>query len=158
MRRFAIRGSVRRNRLAAAETLQALAAVTIVVMCAGLVIAAAFAATSHALERTARERAQLQAEIVLDALVSDLSLAGGGGAIVWAKAESVAGGSSELSFRPDTLEIVTLRAVAVGSELFLLGSGTDLSSELVYGARPVPIVVQNGNVVAGVLRAGVSVR
>lgn len=149
---------MRGNRRGGAETFQALAAITVVLGCAGLVLAAAHAASLHAAETAARERAELQAEIVLGALADDPAIAGADGIVLWTGLERVAAGSAELTFLPGVVKVVTARAATGGPELFLVGSALEVASGLVFASQPVPIAYPNGTVAPGVLRVGVAVR
>jgi hypothetical protein len=147
---------LRRDRHGAAETLQSLASVTIVIVCAGLVLSAVAAATSAATQRAERPRAAEQGEIVLDALARDPTVAAHDGAVAWTSAEAIAAGRANLSFLPEGVRVVTLRPAAEGGELFLAGSTAALSPELVFVAHPVPIMMPDGSTVAGVAKAGVA--
>ncbi len=148
---FPVRGS----RDGAAEALQALAAVTVMIGCVGVVLAAVNGASLQAAEDASRGRAELQGEMVLDALLRDPALVGSTGAVHWAKVLRIADGRAQVSFVPEVVGILSIRSVLGGDEVLLHGSGWDVSGSLVYVVRPVVIDLGAGVFEPGVARAGV---
>jgi hypothetical protein len=148
---------LRRDQQGTGETYQTLCALTVVIVCVGLVLGAVHASTSQAANDAARHRAQLQADIALDALARDSALVGAPGVLDWGRAAEVAAGRASLSFAPTALRVVTLRSVLSGGELFLSGSASTIDPHLLFTSRPVSIMMASGAVEPGVLRIGVEV-
>lgn len=146
------------GRGAVGDTFQTFAAVSIVIVCVGCVLAAVQTASSRAYDDAARDRAHLQGIMVLDALSTDPALTSGEGTLRWHAAEGVANGLEPLRLKPATLAVLTLRQAGAGGEIFLVGNSTLLSTDLAFESRPVPIELTDGSVVPGVARAGVLVR
>ena len=149
--------SIRRNRRATGEVNQSLAALVVIMMSVGLVMAAVHAVSSEGAGRAARERAQAQGDVCLDALVEDPELQGRPGTLSILSAQRVAAGLEALAFLPDSVKVVTLRAVDYGAEVWVEGDASALSRDLVFVLRPVAVETDRGAVVPGVLRVGVEV-
>ena len=147
----------RAGRRAVGETYQALAAVTVVIVCAGLVLAAVSYATQDARTRAARDRATLQADIALEALETDPILMADGGAVSWAGAMRIASGAAVLAFKPADLRVLTVRALEGEPDLFLFGDAHDLQPSLVFATRSVVIETADGDRLPGLAKAGVVV-
>lgn len=146
---------LRRDRQAAEQTFQALPAVLITIVVVGLVFGAVSAANDGAHARDAQQRAHLQAELFVEALPADASLAAPGGGVRWAGVESVASGASVLSFVPPRACLASVLDVQAGDEAFLWGSLDALTPDCVVASAPVPLLRGDGTVVPGLLRAGV---
>ena len=144
---------LRRNHRGAGEVNQAMAAMVVIMICVGAVMAAVHAATASARDRSMAERALDQAQICLDAVAADPALRGRGGALSLSKAEAVASGNATLQFRPEALRLVSLRAAAEGNEVLLVGAP---SPHIVLVSRPVAVELADGRVLPGVLRVGVA--
>jgi hypothetical protein len=145
---------LRCDRRGTGEVQQSLAALTVIMVSVGLVMAAVHASTEQGAERAKRERAVLQGEVCLDALERDAALDGADAALSLAGAQGIQGARERLAFAPPSLKVVTLRAVTVGEEVWVLGSAADLAEPLVFVERPVAVEV-GGIVAPGVLRVGV---
>ena len=148
---------LRHNRTATGEVNQALAAMVVIMICVGAVMAAVHAATGSAHERLLQERARAQAQIVLDALRDDPVLQGRGGALSLAKAQQVRAANATLAFHPARLRVAALRAVAFGDEVLMVGQTADLSTDVLLVSQPVAVELDDGRVLPGILRVGVAV-
>jgi hypothetical protein len=149
---------LRGNRKATGDVNQAFAAMVVIMMCVGAVMAAVHAATASGRERALEERAREQAEICLGALIEDPALQGRAGALSLAKANAVHAANGSLAFRPAALRVAALRAVSVGSEVLMVGDAAALGGHLVFVARPVPVELDDGRILPGILRVGVVVQ
>lgn len=146
----------RRNRRAVGEVNQSLAALVVIMMCVGLVMVAVHGAVAAAGERAAREHARAQGEVFTAAAVEDGALAGKPGTLSITKARDIAAGRAGLGFSPEAVKVVTIRAVAFGSEVWLKGNAEALDGSLEFVVRPVAVELDNGTVAPGLLRAGVA--
>jgi hypothetical protein len=146
---------LRRDTRATGEVNQAMAAMVVIMICVGAVMAAVHAATASARERSAEERAREQAQICLDAIAADPALQGRGGALSLAKAKIVASGNATLQFRPEAMTLAALRAAAEGQEVLLFGTPSALGPHAVLALRPVSVELDDGRILPGVLRVGV---
>jgi hypothetical protein len=148
---------LRRNRTATGEVNQALAAMVVIMMCVGAVMAAVHAATGAAHDRSLQERAREQAQLVLDALSEDPALQGRSGALSLSKAQQVRAGNATLAFHPAGLRVAALRAVSAGDEVLMVGQTVDLGARVLLVSEPVAVELDDGRVLPGILRVGVAV-
>jgi hypothetical protein len=149
---------LRRNRNATGEVNQAFAAMILIMICVGSVMAAVHAATASGRDRALEERAREQAEICLEALVEDRALQGRGGALSMAKAHAIGAGNGSLAFHPEALRVAALRAVSEGGEVLMVGDSAAIGAHLVFAARPVAVELEDGRILPGILRVGVVVQ
>ncbi|HEX9708443.1 MAG TPA: hypothetical protein VGB42_00485 [Candidatus Thermoplasmatota archaeon] len=146
---------LRRDRQGAEETFQALPALLITIVCVGLVFGAMAALDDSARAREAGQRAQLQAQLFVEALPAERALAAPGDAVSWDGASAVASGTLGLTFVPPRACVATLLDTLSGEEVFLLGSLDALTPSCEVAALPVPVLRADGTTVPGLLRAGV---
>lgn len=146
---------LRRDGRATGESYQALAAITVVIACAGVVLSATHWATENARQEAQRERALFQGEIFLDALEVDPAVRGNGRAILWEGAKRVAAGSAQLEFLPPSVKVLALREAGSGGELMVIGGAEALRTGLLLVERAVLIERPDGTFAPGIARAGV---
>ena len=146
--------TLHRSREAVGEVNQTLAALSVIITCVGLVIAAVHSASSVSEERAHDERARAQAEVWLDAIARDPNLAWRAGVLSGPSAYSISAGFENLSSVPPGLRFVSLLNVFGGDELWLIGSLEDVNGSLVV-ERPVGVALGNGSIVPALLRVGV---
>lgn len=146
---------LRGNRRATGESYHALAAVTVVIVCSGLVLSATHWATDNARREAARQRALAQGEVFLDALSADPEIRGPGLSLSWEGAMRVAAGLAELAFLPPSVKVFALREAARGGELLVLGDTAQLGPATVIIERAVLLERSDGTFGAGIARAGV---
>jgi hypothetical protein len=146
---------VRNDRRGAEETFQALPALLITIVVVGLVFGAVGSAHAGARSHEQERRAHLQADLFVEGLSREPWLQAPGGAVGWQRAEAVASGAVNLSFVPPRACAATLVDTASGLEIFLFGSAASVTPGCVWSARPVAILLPDGSVVPGILRAGV---
>lgn len=146
---------LRSDRRGAEQTFQALPAVLITIVVVGMVFGVLGAVDGSARERASEQRALLQADLFLAAIPREAALAAPGGAVSWAGARAIAAGGVGLSFVPPRACVATVLDTQSGSELFLLGSQDTLAPGCTISSVPVPLLLENGTFVPGLLRAGV---
>ena len=144
-----------RDGRATGESYQAVAAITVVIVCAGLVLSATHFATDSARQEALQRRAVTQGEIFLDALERDPALAGHGQALLWEGAVRVAEGSAHLEFHPPSVKVLALREAASGPELIVIGGTDALRPGFELVERAVLIERSDGTFGPGIARAGV---
>jgi len=148
---------VRDDRSGVGETYEALCALTVVIISVGLTLGAVHSATEQAKADASHRRAEIQADISLDALARDPALAKSPGVLEWRSASDVAAGRTGLSFLPSSVRVASLRSAMGGAELYLAGNATSLSSGLIFASRPVSIMTGPNTTEPGILRVGVAV-
>lgn len=146
---------LRGNFRGTGESYQAVAAVGVVLVCAGLVLSASHFATENVRQEAQRQRAHAQGELFLEALLQDPAVRGQSGALSWEGALRVATGSANLEFLPPSVKVLALREAGGGGELLVVGSPDALRPGLVIVERAVLVERSDGTFAAGVARAGV---
>lgn len=149
---------MRRSRKAVGEVNQSLAALVVIMMSVGLVMAAVHASSLSGADRARADRARAQAEICLDAILKDPAVTAAGGEVLLRNAGEVQAGNASLAFAPEALRFAALRTTVNESEVWLMGSLAEVLPGVLVVARPVAVQLDNGTVAPGLLRVGVQLR